>query len=78
MEIGNISNSLVQSQMAGAQLREKIAYAVAAKGLAGARDEGAMVLELLDGAAQMTEAMQGENSGTDILSNLGRNIDVQG
>jgi hypothetical protein len=75
MEIGNIDNSMLQSQLAGAQLRDKISYAVAAKGLAAARDEGAMVLELLDGAAQMAEATQA--SSEDLLSNLGQNIDVQ-
>jgi hypothetical protein len=77
MEISNVTNSLVQSQLSGAQLRNEIAYKVAAKALDATRAQGQMVLELLDGAAAMADQAQSASSSQDLLSNLGRNVDVQ-
>ncbi len=77
MEISNVTNSLVQSQMDGVQLGDKISYAVAAKAMAAVRDQGAMVLELLAGAAAIADQAQAASTGQDLLSNLGQNIDVQ-
>jgi hypothetical protein len=74
-QIGNANNGLLQSQLDAIQLREKIAYKVAAKQLDASRMEGDMVLSLLDEAAQMADEMQAQSADAP-ASPLGQNLDV--
>lgn len=72
-QIGSVGNSLIQSQLNATQLRENIAYAVAAKSLNVVRDQGAAVLSLLDQVVEMAENAAPEPTA----SPLGRNINVR-
>jgi hypothetical protein len=65
------------SSMNAAQLRDKINYAVAAKALDAVRDQGKMALELLEGAAEISDSTPSASTSQDLLYNLGQNLDVQ-
>jgi GTP cyclohydrolase I len=77
-EISNVNNSLVQTTVDNLQLQEKIAYRVAAKMMDVARNQGAAVLSLLEGAADMVEiqGQQIDSSVTSAASSIGQNLDV--
>jgi len=79
--IGNVNNSLLQSQLSGIQLREEISYRVAAKTLDAARDQGDMVLTLLDKAADVARNTNQQNQiptlGA-VVSGLGQSLDIRG
>lgn len=79
-EISNVNNSLVQTGLDSLELRDKIAYRVAAKAMDIARDQGAAVLSLLEGVIDMVE-IQGQQIDSMVSSpagSIGQNLDVRG
>lgn len=77
-EISNVSNSLVQTAVDNLQLRDKIAYRVAARMMDVARNQGAAMLSLLENAADIVEIQgrQIDSSTTSSAGAIGRNLDV--
>jgi len=81
MSVDGVTSSLLQSQLAAAQLRQAIGMRLARKALDVAQAQGDAVLALLDGAAQLA-AQGAQNTGRPALtlgalaSGLGQNLDV--
>jgi hypothetical protein len=68
--IGQVNNSLIQSQMNSLQLGNKISTAVAVKAMDAAKMEGAAMLSLLEGAAEMAQNPQAQTG------DVGQNLDI--
>ncbi len=83
IDMSGVNNSLVQSQLASAQVRNNIGVRVAAKVLDNARVQGDMVETLLAKAAQAARSDgSGNTAATPTLSSIatgiGQNVDVRG
>lgn len=78
--IEGINQALLQSQLTAAQTQQAAGVKVAAKTLQAARDEGAAVVKLLEGAAELArQNTAGANPPLSALvSGLGQNLDVCG
>ena len=77
--ISNVNNSLLQSQLAAAQLDQQISYSIAGKTLDAARNQGDMVLVLLDQAADVAKSSADQKPQLTygaLVSGLGQNLDV--
>ena len=78
--INSVNNTFLQSQLAGTQLREQIGYKIAAKTLDAARDQGDMVLTLLDSATDVARSAHADQTAAPtygaIVSGLGQNLDL--
>ncbi|MBN2211157.1 MAG: hypothetical protein JW709_07150 [Sedimentisphaerales bacterium] len=76
--IGNVNNSLIQSQLASLQLQQAIDTKIAAKTLDNARTQGDAALKLLDAAAQVARQTGAQPTFGQLVSGLGMNLDVEG
>ncbi len=76
--IGNISNSLLQSQLSALAVQQVISTQVAAKTLDMARSQGDAALKLLDAAAETTRQTGAQPTFGQLVSGLGMNLDVEG
>ncbi|MCF7958782.1 MAG: hypothetical protein K9M57_10075 [Phycisphaerae bacterium] len=79
----NATHSLLQSQLQSLKLREDIQYRIAAKTLDASRNQGAMLLEILDQSTTIAKSAPGGSARGSvtigaIVSGLGQTIDVQG
>ena len=79
--LDSVNGNLLQSQLTAAQLRQDIGVKVAAKTLDAARNQGDMVVALLDQAVEMAQTT---NSCSEpaltigaVVSGLGQNLDMQ-
>lgn len=73
--IGNVNNTLVQSQLENAAILEQIAYRVAVKTMDAAKDQGEQIVSLIEGAAEVAE--QQSPSLNSLASGLGLNLDLK-
>ncbi|MBN1437067.1 MAG: hypothetical protein JW936_08320 [Sedimentisphaerales bacterium] len=81
MDMSNVTNSLVQSQLANAALYQQINTKVAAKAMDIAKVQGEAAISLLDSAAQIAKAANTEKPTLTLgalASGLGQNLDVCG
>ncbi len=81
MNISNVNNSLLQSQLANIQLRNAIDYKVASKTLDVAHNQGDMVIKLLEQAAEVAQAAPSDKlilTMGALVSGLGQNLDIRG
>ncbi len=79
--ISNVNNSLLQSQLTNIQLRNAIDYKVASKTLDVARNQGDMVIKLLEQAAEVAQAAPSDKPVLTmgaLVSGLGQNLDIRG
>ncbi len=79
--ISNINNSLLQSELTNIQLRSAISYKVAGKTLDVARNQGDMVVNLLEQAAEVAQAAPSDKPALTLgalVSGLGQNLDIRG
>jgi hypothetical protein len=76
--ISSAQQSLINAQMAPAQIGQEISSAIAAKTLNAAKQEGANVLSLLDSAAQVGKAAGPGDPLVAKATGLGSLIDVTG
>ena len=78
--VNALDNRLIQSQLAAARLQNDIAVRVAKKGLDITRNQGEMVLSLLEEAAQLAKTSAGRPPAPtlgSIVSGLGQKIDLK-
>ena len=79
LDISGVNNSLIQSQLAGLQLRQNLDVSVAKKTLDHARMQGDAALALLDSAVQIAQGSDTANKPRltigALVSGLGQNLD---
>ena len=80
MDISNVNNSLVESQLASATLHQQISTRIAAKTLDVAKAQGQAAISLLDSAAQVAQSANTEKPTLTLgalASGVGQNLDIK-
>ena len=79
--LDSVNGNLLQSQLTAAQLHQGIGFKVAAKTLDAARNQGEMVVALLDQAVEMAQTVSTSSEPAltigAVVSGLGQNLDMQ-